>query len=125
MRADIVYDEAIVDQSDVLLVCTDAGLGPLLISKQIAEIPHPPRMLLVALVLDRVGKKNVIKLPEMIAAVNTYMDELTWPRFNREDTRIALEVLVNYALVRGGPSRFTKQRDLDEVRPLPCVYCAS
>jgi hypothetical protein len=56
-----------------------------------------------------------MRLPYMIQAVNTYMADLNWPVYSREDTRQALEVLVTCGLVIGGSSVFNKRIDTDEV----------
>ena len=56
-----------------------------------------------------------MKFPDMIQAGNTYASELSWPAFSREEARVALETLLNYSLVRGGPTQFGKRMDFDEV----------
>ena len=82
----------------------------------ISELPVQARCLLVALTLDRLGKpKPFVKFPDIIQAGNTYASELRWPPFSREETRVALETLLNYSLARGGPTQFGKRMDFDEV----------
>jgi hypothetical protein len=56
-----------------------------------------------------------MRLPEMQQAANTYMSQLNWPLYSREDTRKALECLQTYGLVRGGPNQFVRRLDADEV----------
>jgi hypothetical protein len=133
-RSSQVGDFAIVDYPDVakhfqacglgtLAVILPLGLafdlialGPNKMTNDVRDIPAPARHLLVAIVLDRLGKKDKgMKLPEMLQAVNTYMAELVWPSYSREEARKGLETLQTYSLVRGGPSQFTRRLDPDEV----------
>jgi hypothetical protein len=87
---------------------------PLLVS----ELPGNARTLLVSMILDRFGKKtNSMQFPEMMASVNTYTDEISWPNLNREETRRALECLRDYSLVRGGANIYARKLDFDEVPP--------
>lgn len=94
------------------------GLAGTRTPRLLSEITAPARSFAVALALNCVGKKiPAMRFTEMIEAANTYLDQLGWPNYSREESRNCLELLMNYALVLGGPSAFARRQDLDEVAP--------
>lgn len=100
----------------ILFAIANIHVGVNRLSALVNELPVQSRTFLVALLLDRLGKsKSFIKFPDMIQAANTYASEINWPTFTREETRVALETLLNYSLIRGGPTQFGKRMDFDEV----------
>ena len=113
---------SIANQFDVMAVCKAAGLGPVnnILTNKISVIPGPTRTLLVSLVLDRIGKKSMLmKFSEMLMAVNTYTPQIGFPTFDREGVRKASECLVEYGILRGGPSQYVKRMNLDDVSDTP------
>ena len=118
-----ICTNTIADQKLVLQVLESEGLGSSQIPRRIAELPTPPRCLLVALLLDRYGKvTNCIKFPEILTAYQSYTEEINWLFPSSEDARIALEVLVSYALVRGGPTGGLSTKPLVEVLTCTIIF---
>ena len=119
-----ICTDTIADQKLVLKVLESEGLGSSQIPRRIAELPTPPRCLLVALLLDRYGKAtNCIKFPEILTAYQSYTEEINWPPLpSYDDARKALEVLVSYALVRGGPTGGLSTKPLDEVLTCTIIF---
>jgi hypothetical protein len=103
-RRDEIFMDIIADHKVTMKALDKAGLGVSRVSKLIGELPGPARTLLVALLLDRVGKTPCMKFPEIVVAVQIYADEVAWPRPSREEARKALDCLVAYSLVRDSSS---------------------